>query len=127
MHRTCIPSILLSIALVHAVMARADEVTLTDGNKLIGKIGNIAGGKMKFTSDSLGDLTIDMAKVTSYKTDAPAAVQVKRDGAKPEKISGKITAGDASSVTVEGKSAPLPMDTVKQINPPAQKWTGSIV
>lgn len=105
-----------------APTTRADEVVLTNGDKLTGKIGNVAAGKMKFTSPALGDLTIDLAKVTSYTTDEPATVRLKAGG----EVQGKVAGATPQSVPVEGK-APVPMADVKQINPPATKWTGSVV
>jgi putative salt-induced outer membrane protein YdiY len=102
--------------------ARGDTVELTDGNKLTGHVGNIAGGKMKFSSDSLGEITLDLGKVKSFSTEAPARVQVKRQAP----IEGKITAGDATKIDVEGHGE-IPLASVKQVNPPPQKWTGSVV
>jgi len=104
-----------------SVAARADKVELTDGNTLTGKVVDVAGGKMKFNSDGLGDVTIDLAKVKRFTTDEPARVRIKGDGF----VTGPITAGDATKVTIDGRD--VAMDTVKQINPPAAKWTGSIV
>ena len=109
-------------ALALTAIARGDEVVLSNGDKVTGKIGTIAGGKMKFTSDSLGDITIELAKVKSFKTDEPAKAKIKGDGF----ISGKINQGDATTVDLEGHGA-MPMDSIKTINPPEEKWTGSIV
>src|SRR5689334_12221423 len=59
---------------------RADKVELTDGNTLTGKIVDVAGGKMKFNSDGLGDVMIDLEKVKSFTTDTTARVRIKGDG-----------------------------------------------
>jgi len=102
--------------------ARGDEVILSNGDHLTGKVGTIAGGKMKFVSPALGEITIDMAQIKSFSTEEPAKVQIKHDGT----IEGKITSGDASKITVEGKGE-ITGDTIKQINAPDQKWTGSVM
>jgi len=102
--------------------SRADEVILSNGDKLTGKVGNIYGGKMKFISPALGEITIDMSQIKDFHTDDPAKVQIKNNGT----VQGKITSGDASKVVLEGKGDVL-LDTVKQINAPDQKWTGSVL
>src|SRR6476660_3390292 len=95
------------------VCARADEVILSNGDKLTGKVGTIAGGKMKFISPALGEITIDMAQIKNFTTDEPAKVQIKNNGT----VQGKITSGDASKVVLEG-NRDVSLDTVKQINAP---------
>jgi hypothetical protein len=115
----------LSTALCAALLTstlRADEVILSNGDKVTGKIGNIAGGKMKFTSDSLGEITIDMEKVKSYTTDAPAEIRLKPKGEVKEKIASATT----QEVTTQGGQKIATSD-IKQINPPAEKWTGGVV
>jgi putative salt-induced outer membrane protein YdiY len=104
-----------------AVARAADKVELTDGNTLTGTIGEVGGGTMKFHSDSLGDLSIDLTKVKNFTTDSPARIRVKNAGF----VTGPITAGDATKVTVNGRD--VPMETIRLINPPAAQWTGSIV
>jgi hypothetical protein len=111
-----------SILLSCCAALHADEVVLANGDKLNGKVGTIAGGKMKFASPVLGDIVIDMAQVKSFTTDQPATIQIKRDGV----VEGKIISGDASKIEVEGKGE-IAQDTIKQINPPEQKWTGSVL
>src|SRR5687768_18136773 len=115
--------LVLSAALAAgAAPALGDEVVLSNGDRLTGTIGQIAGGKMSFKSPALGDLTIELKNVTSYATDAPAEVRVK-DG---PTIKDQITAGDATQVTTAG-GASTPLASVKVINPPPQKWTGAVV
>src|SRR5436309_1417091 len=96
-------------------MSLADVVTLKNGDKINGTVGQIFGGKMEFKSPVLGDITIDMANVESYTTDAPAKIRMK--GHEPT-VTDKITSGDATKVeTAGGKS--LTLTDVKVINPPA--------
>lgn len=101
----------------------ADVVTLKNGDKINGTVGQIADGKMEFKSPVLGDIKIDLANVESYTTDAPATIRMK--GA-TTRITDKITAGDATKVeTAGGKS--IALADVKVINPPTKDWTGSIL
>ncbi|HEX3357372.1 MAG TPA: DUF481 domain-containing protein [Tepidisphaeraceae bacterium] len=112
----------LVAAISFVSIAHADEVVLSNGDRITGTIANIAGGKMKFTSTALGDLMIDMANVKSYTTDEPATIQL----TDRKQIQGKVTAADAEKTTVEG-NGDIPAGQINQINPPAQKWTGALV
>src|SRR4051812_45339791 len=100
------------VVLAFGLHARADEVTLSNGDKITGTVGNIAGDKMKFTSPSLGDITIDMAKVKSYTTDAPAEIRLKPSG----QVKDKVTGATPTEVTTAGGQK-IAMTNVKQINP----------
>jgi len=116
--------IFAGIAAVAAIasLARADVVTLKNGDKINGKIGQISGGKMKFSSPVLGDLTIDMTNVQSYTTDEPAKIQPKAGPL----VEDKITTGTEATVeTAGGKS--FTMGELKSINPPPKEWTGSVL
>src|SRR5687767_11531560 len=89
------PSVALAAALVVVPMLRwacpasADEVILTNGDKLTGTVGQVAGGQMKFTSPVLGELTIELKNVQTYTTESPAKIRVKRGPT----ITAPITAG----------------------------------
>jgi putative salt-induced outer membrane protein YdiY len=100
----------------------ADEVVLSNGDQITGRVGTIAAGKMKFASPVLGELLIDMAKVRTYTTDEPVVVRM-RDGSE---LKGKVVASDAGKVSIEG-TGDLDTPNIKQINPPEEKWTGSLV
>ena len=53
--------------------ARADSVTLINGDRLTGTVNSIAGGSLSF-STAYGDLAIPMAEVASVQQDAPMNV-----------------------------------------------------
>ncbi len=105
-----------------AVWSRADEVVLSNGDKLTGKIGTVSGDVMKFTSPALGDISIKLANVKSYSTDAPATLETKGR----QFTTGTIKQADAMQVTTtDGKT--LLYGELRQINPPLVAWTGSVV
>src|SRR3954470_23300187 len=111
---------LIAFAGISTVARAADKVELTDGNTLTGTISEVGSATMKFHSDSLGDLSLDMTKVKNFSTESPARIRVKNAGF----LTGPITAGDATKVTVNGRG--VPMETVGLITPPPAKWTGSV-
>jgi putative salt-induced outer membrane protein YdiY len=112
---------LLGLAMA-AGLSRADEVVLSNGDKLNGKVGLVSGGVMKFTSPALGDLSIPLAKVKTYSTDTPATLRMK-DG---HFVHGTIRQADGKQiVTTDGET--IPTADVERINPPPAGWTGSVV
>jgi len=116
-----------SAALLCAQMALADVVTLKNGDKINGTIGQIADGKMEFKSPVLGDIKIDLANVESYTTDAPATIRFKAKAAATQPtITDKIASGDSTKVQTAGGQT-IALDNVKVINPPKKDWTGAIL
>lgn len=103
-------------------VSRADTVELSNGDKITGKVGTIAAGKMEFVSPSLGKLLIDMDNVKSFVTDEAATIRTKKSGITTD----RIVAGDAEQITTAG-GATVPRTDLKDVNPPAQEWTGSIL
>ena len=96
-------------ALCLASTAVADEVHLTDGSKIVGKVAQIAGGKVTVKTEFAGDLTIDAAKVKGITTDAPVNVQVQSGeravgkleydaGANQQNVSGELAGKKAVPV-----------------------------
>ena len=100
----------------------ADQVVLKNGDKITGKVGQIADGKMKFTSPVLGEITIDMANVESFSTDAPVDIRMKQN---QPTVTDKVT-GTATDYKTEG-GRDVPASDVKVFNPPPAKWTGSVL
>jgi len=51
----------------------ADTVTLKSGSVLVGKVGAVADGKLKFTSDDLGAVAVPVDKIAKVVTEAENA------------------------------------------------------
>jgi putative salt-induced outer membrane protein YdiY len=110
------------LAMWFATVAQADTITLKNGDVLHGKVGTIVQGSMSFNSPVLGDITIKLSDLKSYQTDEPASVRLKSGAT----ISSPITQGTAAEVkTANGKTTPVA--EIKDINPPGETWTGSVV
>jgi putative salt-induced outer membrane protein YdiY len=76
---------LLALACL-AGSARADVVTLKNGDRVTGTLITIKGGTLQLKSDILGNLSIPMAKVATYSVDKPVAVITKGK----EAVQGKL-------------------------------------
>ncbi len=117
----------LSLAVSASPLARADEVLLVSGERLIGKVVSVADGKMTFESAGIGSITLDLAKVKTFATDGAVEIHLK-DGTvvnQPAQASeeGKFSIGQAGGVPPRS----LPLSEIDALNPPKLevKWTGS--
>lgn len=62
------------IILLTAIAARADTVTLKDGERLTGNWVTVQGGNLNFHSDTLGAVSIPLAKVSAFSTSVEAVI-----------------------------------------------------
>ena len=110
-------------------VATADVVVLKHGDRVTGKIGSLADGKLHMKSDSMGDINIDMANVLTFSTDE-LIVLVFKDGTV---VHQKVAAAQDGMVAVQagGLIAPqnLALADLVAANPPEKpkvKWTGHV-
>jgi hypothetical protein len=105
--------------------ARADELLLKNGDRLTGDL-TYDGSKLSIENKVTGKVSVDLKDVKTFSTTNPIKV-VLNDG---RKILGKVSAGPDGQITITPESGPiqtLPLTGFKAINPPVEKWTGSVV
>jgi putative salt-induced outer membrane protein YdiY len=107
----------------------ADEIILTNGDRLTGKIDHALDGKLVFTSDLAGKVTVELSKIQTFSTDEAITVHLK-DG---NVLVQKIVSSTAGKFAVEGtetvKAQDFDVAAVSSINPPPKptpKWTGNV-
>ena len=126
MSRILATVLLCSLLLLAAAPVAADEVIFLNGDRLTGKVVSAAGGKLVIKTDAAGEVTIDLAKVKTFSTDAPVQVKV---GDKPP-VTTPVTAGPDGQVQIApGGTAPpqpLPISQVAAIYPFPPEWNGSL-
>jgi putative salt-induced outer membrane protein YdiY len=96
-------------------MARADVVTLKNGDRITGTLVSVKGGNLELKSDVLGSLTIPLAQVESFTAEKPAAVMVKGE----KTLQGQLqmeSSGDWQ-VTANGKPQTVAATSVDVIMP----------
>jgi putative salt-induced outer membrane protein YdiY len=121
--------IALGVLAVCGSVATADVVALKNGDRVTGTIVSLADGKLHMKTDSMADVTIDMAKVMTFSTDEPI-VLVFKDGTV---VHQKVAAAQEGMVAVQagGLIAPqnLALADLTGANPPEKpkvKWTGHL-
>lgn len=110
------------ISLFMTGLALADQIVFKNGDRLTGKIETLEDGKLKIASAIAGVVIVDMKDVATFSTDSPIDIRT-ADG---QKISQRIEIDQAGQVrTTDGQS--IALGDIVKINPPPQKWSGSVV
>jgi putative salt-induced outer membrane protein YdiY len=104
-----------------AAGAFADEIVMKNGDKITGKIVDLAGGKLKVETAHSGVVTLEWKEVASLTSDAPIRVKL----ANGERLEGKVVVKDGK-IRVESEGAPreVPPDQLKGFNEPPVEWHG---
>jgi putative salt-induced outer membrane protein YdiY len=115
----------LALGLVLAGRAAADEIQLLNGDRLTGTIVSAGGGKLTIKTEAAGDVTVDLAKVKTFTTDAPIVFKVGETT-----LRGRAVASPDGTVEVAPDSGEpaqvVALTDVTQINPPAPEWKGAL-
>jgi putative salt-induced outer membrane protein YdiY len=100
--------------LIFLSSAYADEIRLTNGDRLTGEIDNLVGGKLTLKSDLAGTVTIDISNIRTITSNAPLEIHLKDGSVLNERIT---------------PAEPVELSTVDSINPPPKpkpRWHGEI-
>ncbi len=101
-----------------ASAARADEVILKDGSRVLGEVLHMVGGKLTVKTVFAKDVEIDWAQVSSLRTEKPLPFVHKDETI----ITGPAVAGPPGSLAVRAGGLPQPVelkpDEIIAINPP---------
>ncbi len=100
--------------------AFADKVTMKSGSVVTGTADVMRDGKLKFKSDDLGDLVIDVKNIAKLESSGDHVVQYV-DMTKETK---KLVVVDGDYAEASGEK--LDMTNVKAIDPEVQSWHGSV-
>ena len=89
---------------VGGALVGADQLVLTNGDKLTGTVTSMAEGKIQFKSDLLGEFTVEIGKIRSLETDTDSTIILQEQ---EEPVKGRIL--------VEGEQYYLVVDNQKQL------------
>src|SRR5262245_42292767 len=81
------------LTIMFCAPALADQITLKNGDRVTGKIVKTDGGKLVIKTQLLGDVSVDLAVVTSITTDEPLYVTL-ADG---RTVTGLVTVSEANA------------------------------
>jgi putative salt-induced outer membrane protein YdiY len=104
--------------LAGAVTARADEVYLTNGDRLTGDIVKMEEGTVTLRTDYGGTVSIDWTRVHRVHADRPLTVQRRETREENSWTDFLYRERPTVSATDLGAGAAIPLDDVVAINPP---------
>ena len=107
------------VATLAATVAFADKVTLVSGSYLTGTAGDFDGNTLKFTSDDLGEVAIDVAKIAALESDRTHVVRYR------DLTTAALPVTVVNGAYQVGETA-LDMANVKDIDPTPEGWHGSV-
>ncbi len=127
-------SLLVGFYLVVVGGARvgADQLVLTNGDKLTGAVTSMAEGKIHFKSELLGEFSVDISKIQSLKTEADSTIILQEQ---KEPVKGRILIDEQQCYLVrDNQKQPFEPEQItalgsaadKMIQPPDMnfKWSG---
>ncbi|MBN2375156.1 MAG: DUF481 domain-containing protein [Sedimentisphaerales bacterium] len=117
---------------VGGALVGADQLVLTNGDKLTGTVTSMAEGKIQFKSDLLGEFTVELNKIRSLDTDADSTIILQEQ---EEPVKGRILVEDEQYyLVVDNQKQPFELEQItamgiaadKIIEPPDMsfKWSG---
>lgn len=112
------------LIVVAAGKLQADEAFLTSGNRLAGTVGELARGKLDFTVDGAGGVSIEWGNVERLRADRPMDVELKSG----ERLQGTIDSPMPGrlAVTTGGGRREEDMTNVVRIQPIAAEFSDRV-
>ncbi|MGE3173272.1 MAG: YdiY family protein [Planctomycetota bacterium] len=118
-----IQHVLVALALTGGLALAQDKVTLSNGDVLTGKVTTMTDGKLTIASPVLGDVVVEMAKISSIATAEPVQLLTTSG----DLLRRRIRSIESGAMLFDGEGQ-QPLSGVAAINPPADpppKWTGA--
>jgi len=106
--------------------AGADEVLFKSGDRLKGTVVKVDGGKMVFASAVAGTVTLNMADIKTFSTDAPIAIMLADGTVIQQKALAAETEGEIALATGAAAPQTVAFASIGKINPDKVKWTGIV-
>ncbi|MBU0753747.1 MAG: DUF481 domain-containing protein [Planctomycetes bacterium] len=122
--RTWICSILLMTLI--AGTGLADDVVLKNGEHVKGTITALSDGKMTVTSETMGDVTIPLAEVLTFSTEAPIELHFMDKSVFNQKVSASKDGWIGVPVGPDESVQQFKIADIDKVNPPKSKWKGNL-
>lgn len=120
--------LIVSVALgcVLAFTVSADEVLFKSGDRLQGTVVKVAGGKMVFASKVAGKVTLNMADIKTFSTDAPITIVLTDGTVVEQQVSVAAAEGQITVAPDTATPQAVAFDAIGTVNPDKVKWTGIV-
>ncbi len=114
---------LAAVLIASCAAVAQDKVTLSNGDVLTGAIKTMADGKLVLATPVLGDVTVEMAKITSITSAEPVQVETSSGDLLRRRLAGI----ENGALKFDGQGSEL-LTNISRFNPPKEnepKWTGA--
>ena len=116
---------ILLLLMLSAVPAAADdEITLKSGEKVVGTITGMKGGKLEVSSPQLGTVKVPWEQVASITSEGSFTFRLTTG----EKLAGKLVVQDGSMKIMSAGAGTVEVElgAVKSLNEPPMDWHGFV-
>lgn len=120
---------ILTVGPVSASAAYGDEIEFVNGDRLSGTIKQLTEGKLVIETEVAGEVTVDVSKVATLRSDEPVAVHL----AEGSIVRQRLVPAERGLVGIEGgptlEAQQFRLGEITAINPPAKpepRWHGDI-
>ncbi len=114
------------ICLIFTGNAFADKILMKNGNRLQGTVENVKDGVLTLSTDYSEPIKIQVTQIKKILTSKAKAIHMKNG----EILRGRILPGKTDQMLIEGSPGRgetiLTWEEVTAINPPPNKWHGSV-
>ena len=118
--------VLAALGCLAITTAFGEAVLFKSGDRLTGTVDSVVGGKMTFTSKAAGKLTLNMADIKTFSTDAPIEI-VQANGTVVQQQVGPGAEGQVAVLADAAQPQTLALADIAKINPEKVTWTGAVV
>jgi putative salt-induced outer membrane protein YdiY len=116
----------ISILFIFPANAFADKILMKNGDRLRGTVESVKNGILTLTTDYSETIKIKISQIKKILTSKSNSIHMKSG----EILRGRILPGKVDQILIEGSpgraETALSWDEVEAINPPPNKWHGSI-
>ncbi len=120
-------ALMLLLFLLGALPAAADQITLLNGDRLTGTVSSIAGGRLLFATEHLGELDIAMDQVATVEQLEPLVVSTVTGDELKARLS--VADGQQALVSDAGSRPVLLADLTSAVPEPSEvpwTWTNTV-
>lgn len=118
----------LSVVLASVISgeACADVVYMNNGDRFTGVVISAGGGVLVLKTPSVGELKIPLSDVATFTTDQPVQVHLNDGTVLTQPMAAREPGRVGTVGTGPVQAQDIPLTSIKTVNPPPVKWTGSI-
>lgn len=110
-----------------AASADGDEVLFKNKDRLTGKIVSMVKGKLVIDADKVGEVTVELADVSTFSTDEPVEILFTNETVLKKKVKASTEGKIILQVSPSESPLTFKISDIDKINAPKTQWKGAIL